>query len=142
MKHSLLSMILFAAVMAACGRDGTAGDGDVSGMTVSLTVGIDNASCTRAEEMKANAADEEKINSLQVVLFRNGEFYCAESSDSESVKITAEKGTYSIYAFVNDPIRQLAFFICNVRISAFIRSRRRNNFRDNTRKPLRIKGFH
>ena len=37
-------MILFAAVMAACGRDGTAGDGDVSGMTVSLTVGIDNAS--------------------------------------------------------------------------------------------------
>lgn len=103
MKHSLLSMILFAAVMAACGRDGTAGDGDVSGMTVSLTVGIDNASCTRAEEMKANAADEEKINSLQIVLFRNGEFYCAESSDSESVKITAEKGTYSIYAFVNDP---------------------------------------
>lgn len=96
-------MILSAAVMAACGKGGTAGDGDPSGMTVSLTVGIDNASCTRSDGMKGNAADEERINSVQVVLFKNGEFYCAESSDSESVKITAEKGTYSMYAFVNDP---------------------------------------
>lgn len=95
MKHSLFSMILAAAMMTACSKDGSGGEESASVMMTCLTIGIEGASVTRA--------DEEKINSLQVLLFKDGVFCCSGSSDCGSVDITAAKGTYSIYAFVNDP---------------------------------------
>lgn len=96
MKASvLLSVMLIAGISCVSEQTGIHTDGK----TARFCVSVDSGSATRA----SSAGSENALNRIQFVLFRDGILYSSASSDGNSTDMEADFGTYSLYAFVNDP---------------------------------------
>lgn len=99
MKASTTSVLLSVILMTgiSCVSDQTASHTDLK--TGTICVSVDSGSATRS----SSTGNEDALNSLQIIIFRDGILYSSESVEGSSLDLAADFGIYSLYAFVNDP---------------------------------------
>lgn len=93
----LVYMPAVLAVCISCMRDPEIGSTD--GEPLTLSVSVDSGNISKG----TSSGDEEAVNGVQIVLFRDGILYASASSGKGTVDLKVSKGEYDLFAFVNDP---------------------------------------
>lgn len=92
-----LNLSIALSVCISCVREPKAGHTDVR--DISISVSVDSGHAVRG----TSSENEEAVNGVQIVLFRDGILYASASFDDRTAELKVSKGKYSMYAFVNDP---------------------------------------
>lgn len=74
-------------------------NGCADGRTMTLSVSVESGWSTKGSV----SGDENTVNEMQIILFRDGVLYASASSDESTYTLAVSPGTYDLYAFVNDP---------------------------------------
>lgn len=93
--YTLLSVIFMTGI--SCVSEQTGNHADTK--TGNICVSVDYGPGTRS----SSAGNENELKSIQIILFRDGILYASESVEGGNLNMMADFGTYSLYAFVNDP---------------------------------------
>ncbi len=99
MKASHLLVYVSTALSACISCVQKADTGHTDGKSLTLSVSVDSGHAVRG----TSPGSEDAVNDIQILLFRNGILYAAASSDEEKTDLKVSPGSYSLYAFVNDP---------------------------------------
>ena len=103
MKRTLFLLSACATlILAACQREPRPAETVPEGLPAEVTVRIDNAWTTRATDI--NYADESKVNTLQVFVFKGDDREAYRSvSQSLQASVPATSGERTVWAVVNAP---------------------------------------
>lgn len=104
MKKLFFLMTLAAAVTTACRKEAAPESDDHQAQKTSLTVRVDDSMETKATDIKGDAEDEKKMNTIQVFVF-NGEDIdgYGTATGTSSLTLGCTVGSRDVYALVNAP---------------------------------------